>query len=460
MSETEMKFCSNYFLVDAKKAGFLDLLLLLITSDLAKIKFIDCPSETVLSQGTFTARCIIAITVFLQKVLISMRKPFAVAGERLTFWLNTVDINGGLFKLILRVLTGKTVNRPDKSSAAYTSVIGSTDMRVELDEKMSIGTDEYKAMLSIMASKIAYESEAFITSVVKEKWKMDYLGFFECYNAYQAGNLTQAFMFQLPTANSNLVVVSFRGTEPFDVDDWCTDLDIDWYDVKVMGKVHGGFMKGLGLQINGWPKEIVQATHKYAYYTIRQKLRGLFEDDKASKFIVTGHSLGGALAALFPAILALHDEDELLKRLDGVYTFGQPRVGDETFEEFMKDVIQKHDFKYARFVYSNDIVPRVPFDDKKLFGFKHIGPCIYFNSLYKEQILEDAPNKNYFNVLRYIPMMLNAAWELTRSFIIQFWKGKDYKENWFMRLARVAGLIFPGIVNHFPPDYVNSTRLG
>lgn len=156
--------------------------------------------------------------------------------------------------------------------------------------------------------------------------------------------------------------------------------------MKNVGKVHAGFSRALGLQKNGWPKEIITIGRQYAYYTIRQKLRDMLAKDKNLKFILTGHSLGGAIAALFPAILAVHGEDELLDKLQGVYTFGQPRIGDEEFGEFMKDMMRKHGIEYQRFVYNNDMVPRVPFDDKVLFAYKHYGSCNYFNSLYKGKV--------------------------------------------------------------------------
>ncbi|XP_010549231.1 PREDICTED: uncharacterized protein LOC104820486 [Tarenaya hassleriana] len=458
MSEPEMKFTKNYFLVDPNKASFLDLLLVLFTSDLSKRKFVDSPPETLgTSRSTFTSRFIIFAAVVVQKILIFLRKPLAKLGGAFTFWLNLLDNNGGFFKLIVHLLTGKVV-WPKESSATYTSFIGSSDRRVELDAKMNVGSEEYKSMLSLMAAKVAYENQAFTTSTVRNHWKMEYLDFYECYNAYQELKLTEAFMFK--ASDSNLIVVSFRGTEPFNSDDWCSDLDISWYELKNVGKVHAGFMKALGLQKNGWPKEIIQLLNKYAYYAIRQKLRDMFILDKTSKFILTGHSLGAALAALFPAVLAIHGEDKLLDRCEGVYTFGQPRVGDEQFGEFMKGVMNKHDIKYKRFVYCNDLVPRIPFDDTMLFGFKHYGPCIYFNTLYKGRVCEDQPNKNYFSILWFIPKLLTAVWELIRSFIIPFWKGKDFKENWLMRLIRVMGLLLPGASDHFPCDYVSSMRLG
>lgn len=162
------------------------------------------------------------------------------------------------------------------------------------------------------------------------------------------------------------------------------------YEVKNVGKIHGGFMKALGLQKEGWPKEVnldqtQEETTQYAYYTIRRYLRDILDQNPTSKFILTGHSLGGALAILFTALLVMHDEEQMLERLEGVYTFGQPRVGDEEFGIFMKDALEKFDVKYERYVYCNDMVPRLPFDDKTLM-FKHFGPCLYFDSFYRGKV--------------------------------------------------------------------------
>ncbi|CAH9091414.1 unnamed protein product, partial [Cuscuta europaea] len=196
---------------------------------------------------------------------------------------------------------------------------------------------------------------------------------------------TQAIILQDNSNDPNLVVVAFRGTEPFNADDLRTDADLSWYKIEGVGRVHVGFMQALGLRKNNVrPNRIERGTHmtKLAYYEIKEKLREILAVNKNAKFLLTGHSLGGALAILFAAVLTMEEEDGLLGRLEGVYTFGQPRVGDVEFGEFMgENLLKKYGVRYFRYVYANDIVPRVPYDDQANF-FSHFGPCLYYNSFY------------------------------------------------------------------------------
>ncbi|XP_042757423.1 triacylglycerol lipase OBL1 [Lactuca sativa] len=264
--------------------------------------------------------------------------------------------------------------------------------------------------------------------------------------------------------DSDMIVVAFRGTETFDADAWSSDVDLSWYELPGIGKVHGGFMKALGLQKSlGWPEELTHRTKNQeqplAYYVIRDMLKQALKENNKVKFIVTGHSLGGALAVLFPAVLMSHNEVELLDMLEGVYTFGQPRVGDKRFGKFMKENLENFDVKYYRTVYSNDLVPRLPYDDSTMM-FKHFGTCLYFDSFYNGKIMEEEPNKNYFSPLSALPKLINAVWEIIRSFMIPYTRGEDYSEGFVLKMYRFIGLMIAGVPAHGLQDYVNVVRLG
>lgn len=195
---------------------------------------------------------------------------------------------------------------------------------------------------------------------------------------------TTAYMVMDKKVDPEMIVVAFRGTEVFNADLWAADVDISWYEHPGMGIVQGTFLKALGLQENGWPREVEQDDdHPLAYYTIRNQLKNLVHHNNKTKFIITGHSYGGALAILFPAVLALHGEALLLERLEGVYTFGQPRIGDDVFRHFMEQNLQLYDINYQRIVYNNDLAPR---ENDPAFPLKHFGTCLYYNCLYKGKV--------------------------------------------------------------------------
>ena len=60
----------------------------------------------------------------------------------------------------------------DRSSAKFTSVVGNIDKRVELDKNIRPGNPKYNASLAMMASKLAYENEAFGQATVEDQWRV------------------------------------------------------------------------------------------------------------------------------------------------------------------------------------------------------------------------------------------------------------------------------------------------
>ena len=80
---------------------------------------------------------------------------------------------------------------------------------------------------------------------------------------------------------------------------------------------------------------------------------------RAKHLIVTGHSLGGAVATIIAAAL-----QNQIPQLDLV-TFGSPRPGGRKFRQRLR-------VPHKRFVHGNDVVPQLPLP---AFGFRHTAPA-------------------------------------------------------------------------------------
>ncbi|RVX21184.1 hypothetical protein CK203_001779 [Vitis vinifera] len=415
------EFSTDYILLEPEKLNFYELIRILFPGDIEKRKFVDCLEG---AESNFERRWIIFISISAQKFLQFVAKPLSWFGSAFETGLNLSSTNGGFGMLLLNCLRAQTswfflnncihilyfkhiqgqggnIQWPDKTSPTFSSFNGHLDKRVELDESIKPGDSKYYAALTMMSSKISYENKAFIKTTVEDEWKMEFLGSFDFWNDYQDKATTQAFILHDKTVDSDTIIVTFRGTETFDADAWCTDFDIscDWSQLR------GG----------------------------------------------TGNPLSGNFG------IARGDMD--VGETAGRLYIWTTRVGDPKFGEFTTEQLKEHNIPYFRFVYGNDLVPRLPYDNKALM-FKHFGTCLYYNSFYEGKIVAEEPNKNYFSPLMAIPKTMNAVWELIRSFIIGHSKGKDYTEGWFLRAFRVLGLIVPGVSAHGPQDYVNATRLG
>ena len=155
-------------------------------------------------------------------------------------------------------------------------------------------------------------------------------------------------MFVASRQSDNLAVVAFRGTEPDDPSDIFTDANFimtPWTDNsgQSLGKVHEGF-----------------ATALLANDILEKIITCLDSLVPATHVLITGHSLGAALATLTAS----------RKPSSRLYTFGSCRVGDAAFAEAVSSI--SHD----RFVDCCDLVTRVP---TKEFGYVHVGSLKYID---------------------------------------------------------------------------------
>lgn len=148
-------------------------------------------------------------------------------------------------------------------------------------------------------------------------------------------------------ANDEAVVVVFRGTT--NLRDWMTNVKTRLVEGPA-GRVHCGFFTGL----------------HYAWDEIKRKIKEF--DSNNQPILVTGHSLGAALATLAAATLKVEGLP-----VNGLYTFGSPRVGDHAFAEFFEKEFAGRAF---RFVNNNDIVTRVA---PRAMQYSHVGKFLYFD---------------------------------------------------------------------------------
>jgi triacylglycerol lipase len=152
----------------------------------------------------------------------------------------------------------------------------------------------------------------------------------------------QAYIF----ANEEDVVVVCRGTEPHDRNDVRADLAIGLVLAETVGRVHRGFKQEVD---DLWPR-LEQA---------------LLSNTRTLWF--TGHSLGGAMAAICAGRCVL---SHIRSNPRGLVTFGAPRIGTRRYVQYVQ-------FEAHRWVNNNDIVARVP---PAWFGYRHKGSEIYLNA--------------------------------------------------------------------------------
>jgi len=160
----------------------------------------------------------------------------------------------------------------------------------------------------------------------------------------------------MPTQDKKaVIVVSFRGTEKTSMKNWLTNLNFGkdpFPGLATSIQVHQGFL-GAYLDVQS------------------QVLNAITKAQKACqdcRILLTGHSLGGALATIAAADLAVRKigVDKL-----SLYTYGSPRVGNDAFATWFNTQV-KDSF---RVTHADDAVIHVPFDN---MGFTHIGLNVHY----------------------------------------------------------------------------------
>ncbi|GAB4380700.1 MAG: hypothetical protein Kow00121_37460 [Elainellaceae cyanobacterium] len=236
---------------------------------------------------------------------------------------------------------------------------------VEVSKRLD-GFDVKVALSLAKTAYLIYEDLSYVAEISSQRWGVEIKNNFRYINNRDRD--TQAFMFRTP----DFVVISFRGSQ--ERKDWQTNFStrlkkfafktemqaLEEDVVPPKGQVHRGFQAA-------WNSVEIEV--------IKQIRRWNKERSRPLPILITGHSLGGALATVAAA--------SLVKRgfnIQGLYTFGQPRVGDLVFANEIGQLLKG---KVFRFVNNNDIVPQIPppyLPWNPLRIYVHMGQMYYFNA--------------------------------------------------------------------------------
>lgn len=207
--------------------------------------------------------------------------------------------------------------------------------------------DKPTALALSWAMQLAYETgnRDKLQRIVRQ-WGWDFL---DIYAARVGSILPMTSAKGFIAGPPGLAILAFSGTDPMMIDDWIIDFTVH----RNADGVHEGF------------HDAVQSIWKpISKILARNGAAG------TRRILVTGHSLGGALAVL-AAHRLIKDGVVEPERLLGVYTYGMPRVGDA---EFAADYAATDDLERRtyRFIHGEDIVPQVP-PREAPFNFHHVG---------------------------------------------------------------------------------------
>jgi hypothetical protein len=215
-------------------------------------------------------------------------------------------------------------------------------------------------------------------------------------------------------------IVAFAGSDPLKINDWITD----FRTLPSTDDIHRGFQSAVDAI---WPR-------------IAAAIRNRPPAEQA--VVLTGHSLGGALAI----VAAQRALSELKVQATAVYTYGSPRPGGMTYAGAYTPVLGDCTF---RLVHGTDIVPTVP---PPLNGrFRHVGRCIqcasggYFDAQTPISSREDDK-----------PDFVESLFASARNELQAALAGRLFAPVGTGVLGRFVGTLPPQIRDHVPASYLGA----
>jgi len=156
--------------------------------------------------------------------------------------------------------------------------------------------------------------------------------------------------------SSNSIIVSFRGTDLLSLPNWIEDLSVG---------LKREYNKCKGCEIDdGFAK-----AHDAIQDQVFNSVDSMFQSYPAANLLITGHSLGGALAVLTAVDMALKYNNVSIS----LYTYGCPRVGNEQFADYFDGM----KITSYRVVHWADPIARLP---PQPLHYQHVQTQIWYNA--------------------------------------------------------------------------------
>ncbi|MFZ0383627.1 MAG: lipase family protein [Solirubrobacteraceae bacterium] len=187
--------------------------------------------------------------------------------------------------------------------------------------------------------------------------------------------------------DGQVVILCYRGTPPTSAVTWLTDFEVEPVTIDLPGppgpavrRVHGGFYRNVRSTRFKIVELLQDAIDGKSVLVPGENPRDEPPVAGLKALYITGHSLGGASAALFAALLKFEPitqaavapdaHTKIIGRLRAVYTYGSPMIGNPAFAAACnQDPLLRTNV--IRYVYANDVVPQVP--PKASGPFRHFG---------------------------------------------------------------------------------------
>lgn len=259
-------------------------------------------------------------------------------------------------------------------------------------------------------AQLSYEDEAAKQHKILEQWGLTCIA---SYNRPFPSVLPMPSTGGFVARSRDTVFVVFQGTDPLVLANWVSDFDF----LPNKDGIHRGFHQALDV--------------------VWQDIAAAFQQTKlVRRLIITGHSLGAALAALCAHRIA----NELTITAEAIYAFGMPRLGTPAFAAAYNKKLGERTY---RLIHGSDVVPTIPPSE---FGFCHVGRRISCeaHALFEISGLDTQPSDQ--------PLFINTWLSAAKATLRRYFR-RDILPTDPSPIIQASRLLPAGFGDHLPDRY-------